>query len=285
MSGFKLFSKFVISLLFVALCSTAFAQENKVLDGAFIKETAPTKRVVPYTHIREGDVMYYKRLVRRIDLKQKINLPLYYPDRPIKEIGYVRMPLIEIIRQGVNEGTLIAYEREDFQQPLTKSEAEGKLSQTITIDVEDPVTGQFVTETRNEPITPDKIIGYELKEDWIFDRERSVLEVRIIGMQPIYMAINDDGTDRGPAGSYWIYFPEARYVFANHEVYNPSNDAARLTFEDYFRKRIFSSYIVSETNVYSNRLLEEYTSGIDRLLESRKIEEEIIYFEHDLWQY
>lgn len=287
MSGFKMFSKFGLTLLLAvfAFSGTAQQNQNKVLDGAFIKETAPTKRVVPYTHIREGDVMYYKRLVRRIDLKQKINLPLYYPDRPIKEIGYVRMPLIEIIRQGVNEGTLTAYEAEDFQQPLTKNEAEGKLSQEITIDVEDPVTGQFITETRNDPITPDKIIGYELKEDWFFDRERSIMEVRIIGMQAIYMAINEDGTDRGPAGSFWIYFPEARYVFANHEVYNPGNDAARITFEDYFRKRIFASYIISETNVYSNRLLEEYTSGIDRLLESRKIEEDIINYEHDMWQF
>ena len=276
----------ILSIAFLMLCfAHVDAQENKVLDGVFIKQTAPTKRVVPYTHVREADVMYYKRLTRRIDLKQKLNFPLYYPDKAIKEIGYVRMPLIDIIQQGVTEGTLTAYQNDDFQQPLTKSEAEGKLAQEITIDREDPVTGEFITETKNEPITADRIIGYELKEDWFFDRERSVMEVRIIGLQPIYMSMSDDGTDRGPAGSYWIYFPEARFVFANHEVYNPGNDGARLTFEDYFRKRIFSSYVTSETNVYSNRLLMDYTTGIDMLLESRRIEEEIINTEHDMWQY
>lgn len=281
----SMLSRIGLVLMLLIAFGNVNAQEQKVLDGAFIKETSPTKRVVPYTHIREADVMYYKRLVRRIDLKQKINLPLYYPDRAIYEIGYVRKPLIDIIREGVAEGTLTAYVNEDFQEKLTKSEAEEKLSSTITVDVEDPETGIFTTETQQSAITADKIIGYQLKEDWVFDRERSVLEVRIIGIQPIFMAINEDGSDRAPQGSYWIYYPEARYVFANHEVYNPSNDATRLTFEDYFRKRIFSSYIISETNVYSNRILEEYTSGIDRLLESRKIEEEIINYEHDLWQY
>lgn len=271
-------------IAFVFAFSNSNAQE--VLDGAFIKETAPTKRVVPYTHVREADVMYYKRLTRRLDLKQKINLPLYYPLTTINEIGYVRMPLISVILQGVEEGTLTAYGDAEFQEPLTKAEAEGKVSQEVTIDREDPVTGEFITETQNITIGPEQIIGYEIKEDWFFDRERSVMEVRIIGMQPIYMAQNDDGTDRAAAGTFWIYYPEARFVFANHEVYNPSNDATRITFEDYFRKRIFASYVTSETNVYTNRLLEEYhTSGIDRLLESRKIEEKIMNYEHDLWQY
>ena len=283
--GKKNFIKSILLFCIVILTYTSKAQENNILDGAFIKETAPTKRVIPYTHIREADVMYYKRLIRRIDLKQKLNFPLYYPDKAIKEIGFVRMPLIEIIQQSIASGELTAYANDDFQAPLTKAEAESKMSQEITIDREDEITGEFITETKNDPITPDKIIGYELKEDWFFDRERSVMEVRIIGIQPIFMRINEDGSDQGAASSYWIYYPEARYVLANHEVYNPNNDATRITFEDYFRKRIFSSYIISETNVYSNRLLEDYTSGVDRLLESRKIEEEIMYTEHDMWQY
>ncbi len=276
----------------IAICTGALllgfsanAQQNKILDGAFIKETAPTKRVVPYTHVREADVMYYKRLVRIIDLKQKINFPLYYPHTPIQEIGYVRMGLIDILKKGIEEGTLTAYAEDDFQVDLPKSEAISKLSQEITIDKEDEVTFEITTVTEEVAITPDKIVRYEVKEDWFFDRERSVMEVRIIGIQPIFMKIDENGIEQGTAGTFWIYFPEARYVLANHEVYNPSNDGARITYEDYFRKRIFSSYIKSETNVYDNRLLIDYTSNIDMLLESKKIEETIINFEHDLWQF
>ncbi len=277
--------KLCLTLAILAGGFVGFSQDNKILDGMFIKETAPTKRVVPYTHIREADVMYYKRLVRVVDLKQKINLPLYYPVQPINEIGYVRKSLIGIIKDGIASGELTAYENDDFQVALTKSEAEGKLSAEVQVPVEDPVTFEITMETKIDPITADKIIAYELKEDWVFDRERSVMEVRIIGIQPIYMKIDENGIELGPSATFWIYFPEARYLFANHEVYNPNNDATRVTYEDYFRKRIFASYIKSETNVYTNRLLQDYTTGIDMLLESRKIEEEIINYEHDLWQY
>ena len=46
---------FLVSLFIV---QSASAQgDNKVLDGVFIKETSPTRRVIPYTHVREADVI------------------------------------------------------------------------------------------------------------------------------------------------------------------------------------------------------------------------------------
>ena len=265
------------------------AQDNKVLDGVFIKETAPTRRVVPYTHVREADVTYYKRVWRLIDLREKINHPLYYPTVPIKEIGYERLSLFEVIKQGITEGTLTAYDEDgvggQFQVPLPKSEAIGKLSKEVTTTDIDPETGLEVESSYTEEVTGDKVVSYRIKEDWFFDRERSVMEVRIIGILPVIERLNTETGTTRREGLFWIYFPEARYVFANHEVYNNSNDGSRLTFEDYFRKRIFSGFIYKETNVYDNRILSDYTKGIDRLLEAQKIQEEIINMEHDMWQY
>ncbi|MBD98461.1 MAG: gliding motility protein GldN [Verrucomicrobia bacterium] len=268
-----------------ALTLLVEAQENKVLDGAFIKETAPTRRVVPYTHLREADVMYYKRVWREIDIREKMNHSLYYPTSPINEIGYKRMSLYDIIKQGVDEGTLTPYESEDFAVELTKADAFAKLSREIVTFEEDLNTGALNEVVIQEPIGGVDIAKYWIKEDWFFDRERSVMEVRIIGLLPIVNELDGDGNFKGLKGLFWIYFPEARYVLANHEVYNASNDGARVTFEDYFRKRQFSSYIRQETNVYDNRILDAYTQNVDRLLEARRIEDEIIMFEHDLWQY
>jgi len=270
-----------LCLLFMDLS----AQENKVLDGAFIKETAPTRRVVPYTHVREADVMYYKRVWREIDIREKMNHPLYYPTDPINEIGYKRMSLYDIIKQAIDQGELTPYEEEDFQVELTKADAFDKLSREVITFEEDLETGALNEVVIQEPIGGVDIAKYWLKEDWFFDRERSVMEVRIIGLLPIINETDDEGNFKGLKGLFWIYFPEARYVFANHEVYNKNNDGARITFEDYFRKRIFTSYIRQETNVYNNRHLESYTQNVDRLLEARRIEEEIIRTEHDLWQY
>ena len=89
---------------------------------------------------------------------------------------------------------------------------------------------------------------------------------------------------RGYAEMFWLYFPECRYVFANWDVFNRHNDAARMSFEDLFWKRMFSSYIIKESNVFDRRINQEYT-GINALLESEKIQDEIDRIEHDLWHF
>ena len=48
--------------------------------------------------------------------------------------------------------------------------------------------------------------------------------------------------------------------------------------------RLFSSYIVKEDNVY-DRFIENYTSGIDQVLESERIKQQIFDFEHNLWEF
>ena len=42
---------------------------------------------------------------------------------------------------------------------------------------------------------------------------------------------------------FWIYYPEARQLFANAECFNRSNDSERRSFDDIFQKRLFTSYI------------------------------------------
>jgi gliding motility associated protien GldN len=108
------------------------------------------------------------------------------------------------------------------------------------------------------------------------------MDVRIIGLAPVY-EIEKNGEKRRET-MFWIYFPEARFIFANAEVFNKSNDAERRTFEDIFWKRRFSSYIYKESNVYE-RKISEYKTSLDALLEAEKIKEDIFVFEHDLWEY
>ena len=83
---------------------------------------------------------------------------------------------------------------------------------------------------------------------------------------------------------FWIYFPEARYVFANYDVFNRQNDAERRTFEDIFWKRMFNSYAYKKSNVY-DRESKGFLKGIDVLLEADKIKNELFVMEHDLWSY
>ena len=95
---------------------------------------------------------------------------------------------------------------------------------------------------------------------------------------------DDEGAKRGYKPLFWLYFPECRYVFANAEVFNVNNDSQRRTFEDLFQKRMFTSYVVKEANVY-DRTIRSYALNIDALLESERIKEDLFEIEHDLWHY
>lgn len=257
------------------------ANAQQILDGAYIKENTPTRRVIPYTPIREADVQWARRVWREIDLREKINHPLYYPTIPLQE----RKSLWDVIKEGVEEKTIHAYDDEEFLVQLTQSEAMAKMGDSIEIYIEDPDNpdGEPIPSATYEELTSDRIKRYQLKEDWFFDRERSIMDVRIIGMQAVKEAIDQNGNFKGYASTFWIYFPEARYVFANYDVFNRHNDAERRTYEDIFWKRFFSSYIIKRSNVYNHRLISSYKKALDMLLEGEKVKERIFFYEHDLW--
>lgn len=272
----------VVVLVLATLPSTVSAQN--VLDGVYVKEHYPTRKVVPYTHLREADVMWATRIWRKLDLREKINHPLYYPTERIKD----RRSLTQVIVEAVQEGSLTAYDVQDdeFTLTLTKAEIEKQLMRIDTEYIENPDPPYDLQMTIiEEPFQPKTVKEYRLKEDWFFDKQRSVLDVRIIGICPVQDNIDPiTGEVRGATPMFWIYFPEARNIFASAEVFNRSNDAERRTLEDIFWKRMFGSYVYKEKNVY-DRLIQDYKQGIDQLLEAEKIKQEIFFLEHDLWDY
>ena len=136
-----------------------------------------------------------------------------------------------------------------------------------------------------EPYTSADIVRYVLKEDWFFDKQRSMLDVRIIGISPGVLAVNPETQEVvGLNQLFWLYFPECRYVFQNFFVYNPENDAQRMSFDDLFWKRDFSSFVQKESNVFDRKISPNW-DGLDALLESERVRNEIFTFEHDLWHF
>lgn len=278
---------FILASLLLLTSIQGEAQVQTVLDGAFVKEHNPTKRVIPYPHLREADVMYHKRIWQEIDLKQKMNHPLYFPDKPIQD----RRSLFQVIKDALLlDQSLTAYslgpaeDDDEFLYPMTREEVEAKLAPVRTSYTEDPDTGERIAVEAEEPVKPSDIAKYRIKEDWMFDKQRSERYVRIIGICPMKEDYDDDGAVRGYQSLFWLYFPECRYVFANAEAYNFNNDAQRRTFEDIFQKRYFSSFIVKESNVY-DRPIRGYARGMDQHMEAERIKYEQFVLEHDLWSY
>jgi len=278
MKTIKLF--FLFMLLGVMLPNKASAQN--VLDGIYIREHAPSKRVIPYTPLREADVMYLKRIWRIIDLREKINHPLYFPTEKIMD----RQSMTQLIYDAVMTGSSVTpYGTldDEFTMTLTVAEVEATTTKIDTEFIEDEY-GDVQPVPIKEEFWPGAVKRYRLKEEWVFDNQKSVLEARIIGMCPVSEKYDENGEYKGEMPLFWLYFPEARELFATVPVYNRHNDAERRTLEDIIWKRMFSSYIFKQTNVY-DRKISDYKTPLDLLLESKAIENEIFDYEQDLWEY
>ena len=316
-----------------------------VLDGVYVKEHIPTKKVVPYEYVREADVTWSKRVWRVIDLREKFNHPLYYPLDDLQEGMWKKnttcWSLWTIIRHHVMTGDLTVYspynpdweqwkDGDMFKYPIvpntpggnyyTDDEFRSRMFIYLGTEIvdpfaeplksnEDPSMDSLVCVYDNgapatmwdagmpgvtcEAVYPPAdtawymakdIVQYRIKEDWFFDKERSVLDVRIIGIAPVIYARDSKGQITGFEELFWLYFPECRYVFQNFFVQSRHNDSQRMSFDDLFWKRMFQSYIVKETNLY-DREIDSYKAGVDALLESERIKDKIFIFEHDLWSF
>jgi len=266
------------------------AQEQTALDGAYVRETNPTRKVIPYPSLREADVMWAKRVWVKIDVREKINQPLYYP---LDNLGD-RKCLFDVIKEGLQSESLTAYidgpagERADeFRYGVDKGVADSLINPIVIRMVEsldDDGSAPVATPTP-DPVKAEHIIAYKLKEDWIFDKQRSERYVRIIGIAPVVRPKAEDGTEKeGDKDLFWLHYPECRYVFNNYDVFNSHNSSQRMTFDQLFQMRMFHGYIIKEDNNY-NRLIQDYAKGIDGLLESEKIKNELFVMEHDLWHY
>jgi len=283
--------KRIIFIIAVALMVSSLAKSqtiNTVLDGAYVPEHTQTKRVVPYPYLRESDVLWSKKVWRTLDLKEKLNHPLYFPLEDLND----RSSLFTVIRKALlDDGSITAYglgptqDDDEFKYPLTQPQIDSILNPVISVATEDLLTGDVSYIDKPDPIQAERVTQYHMKEHWVFDKQRSERYVRIIGMCPRaedYDPITGDF--RGYKSLFWLYYPECRYVFQNNWVFNPSNGAERRSFEEIFQKRRFSSFIHKEENVY-DRPIAAYVRGLDALLEAERIKEEIFLIEHDLWHY
>jgi gliding motility associated protien GldN len=250
--------------------------KSKPLDDIVERRTIVEKRVLPYDPIRESDVFWTKRVWRVIDVREKMNLPFAYPERPFFDI------LMDAAKSG--EITVYSSESDKFTIPMTTEEVSSIGANVDTVTVIDPETYEETQTIVSNEINPEDVKRFRLKEIWYFDKETSRLNVRILGIAPLYDEKDSNGNIKYEKLLFWVYYPEARQVLARERAFNVGNDSSPMTWEDIMEMRFFSSYIFKESNVFDRRL-EAYLSGVDLLMEGEKIKQEIFNFEHDLWSY
>ncbi|MBN2485504.1 MAG: gliding motility protein GldN [Bacteroidales bacterium] len=274
----------------VAISSISLFAQDQLLE-VYEREHIPNKRPVPYEYMREADVMWSKLVYRMVDLRQTQNMVLYYPTRPIGG----RRNLIDIILYGIdNEGIRafsVSDQKNEFTAQMTIDEINNAFDAGLdTVLTTDPLTGELIPQVIDRGRKTDEVKKLLLKEQWFFDKNHSVMKVRVIGVCPIriYYRLDDNGMptdDLLQKQTMWVYFPEIRPLLANHELYNPHNDSQRISFDDFFMQRRFTGFVFAVSNIYENRWINSYTLGVDALLEAEKMKESLFNVEHDLWEF
>jgi gliding motility associated protien GldN len=309
----------LIAMMLLAV-SFACAQEDD-FDGSTMEQPVrkpvemPWEQVnvgdfadpIAYPPVRQADVMYYWTIWRTIDLREKINHPLYFPTEvrgTWRSLGQTIFDAIDFDNIERTEGVLPLYSDEMCTFPYSREELPGILAQTYTTADYDLETGEEIgTKEQILQFEAKEIISYNLKEVWYFDKQYSTFRVQILEISPIIeyerpntnTDIFDDeqGQDEEDVKANmtkkrvgYIYYNELRPFLAKQEVFNVKNNAARLSFDDLITwKRDFSSLIYKESNVYDRDIEEYIANSRDQRIESERITDKLRNFEHDLWEF
>lgn len=305
-------------MMLLAACF-AFAQDDE-LDGSTLEQPVrrpvetPWEQVntgdftepIAYVPVRQADVMYYWTIWRIIDLREKVNHPLYFPadqKGTWRSLGQTIFDAIDMSNPEKTEDVLPVYQDEMCTMPYSRDELQGLVSMTQTISDYDIESGEEIG-TKELIITfePKQITQYRMKEVWYFDKQYSTFRVQILQIEPMIQYDRSEGKssnyddeeedNEDVKGELvlkslgHIYYNELRPYLARQEVFNMKNQAARLSFDDLITwKRDFSSLIYKESNVYDRDIEDYIANSRDQRIESERITDKLRTFEHDLWEF
>lgn len=313
--------KFGLLLLAAFAFSFAFAQEDEE-EGSTLAQPInrapaefPWEQVevnadsdpIPYAPIRQADVMYYYTIWRTIDLREKVNHPLYFPTEvqgTWRSLAQTIFDAVDIEHPEITEGVLPVYTDEMCTMPNDRQTVSSALSRTYPQPVIDVETGEETGETQDIVINfeSNQVISYNIKEIWYFDKQESRFKYQILTIQPIIEYEKNLGSnsydeeeeqDEEAVDAQmtkttigYLYYSELRPFLAKQEVFNVKNNAQRVSFDDLLTwNRDFSSLIYKEANVYDREIQDYISNSRDQRIESERITERLRTFESDLWEF
>ena len=264
-------------------------RNDAIIERQLVKDRTP----LPYEHIREDDAVYRQRVWQEIDVHEKMNLPFVY--RATEDNG--SQMFINILLQAIKSGQITAFDAnidDRFTTPMTFKQIAEKVvpkPHVVAIPdmVKDPDGSKGITKDTViiEEWDPSIVERYQIKEEWVFDKQSSRLHVRILGICPEKTIKNPDGSFLAVTPLFWVYYPDLRPMLAKFEAYNGKNYGARMSWEELFEARMFASRIIKSTvdNPGDLPISGYIKDQILQLLQGENIKEKIFNYEQDLWSY
>ena len=249
--------------------------------------------------IHINNQMYKKTVIRMLDLREKQNQPIFSKGKEITRI----------IMDAVKEGKLTAfssdslelgkvYTIEEFDKAtiipsdvptLTPEEIEFQKAQGADAGGDKSWGAETPDPAALGPnhFNPDELYQMEIKEDYIFDRQRSRM---YYDMQCVTLKIPSEKNIKG------IEIPVATFkykdlvdIFKNDPRaiwFNSQNDSEHRNMADAFDLRLFSSYLIKVSNPKDQFLADIYTgSAKQAILAAQWKANELMEYEHNLWEF
>lgn len=252
-------------------------QPSLVPDG-MIDRVNHDNRALQWNNVREIDVAFKRRVWKRLDVKEKQNMPFIYEGDEYTGGG----AFVEILIDAIHRGKIRAFSDDKFTRVMSVEDVDKQLMSEKSVIVTDPITGEQTTEISKGNFNPLEVTTYAIQEDWIFDRNVGRMLPRVRAITPMLSQYNDDGTFRNLVPLFTVYYPESRDVLAQYEIYNPENDVRRMTWTDYIDRSYYSAYIIKTS--HNNPENANFKGGFDGLIQGQKEMEDIISKEMDMWE-
>ena len=274
----------VFSSVFILICANIFGQSN-ILNANNPAEIgiqnldqiqSDHDSFLEYDYIDDRDILWSRIVYEKIDLNERLNFPLLFP---INDETYEknRKSLWRVLKENiVNKNiTKLYFNRNDnFKDPMTYQDVMEVISLT-----------EMINGIAMEPevLKSIDISAYRIKGMWYFDKRQGEMRYRLLGIMPIGKNIKDDD-GKNNTDLFWVWYPSIRKILHKELVFNDTNNANRISFDQLLVSRRFSSYIYKEDNIYGDRSIKDYKKpGLESILESERIKKEILDFEQDMW--
>ena len=265
------------------------------MDGFYKNEMYTNAKAFNYPAINSRDVRFFKRVWRDIDVKDPKNSLLNTPGAT----------LAEMILEGVRTGKLTAYEPSPtnndstFAKRIAPRAALSRFQDSAMVDKFDANGNKVSSQMVLNAFNPENITKFRTKEDIYFDKKRSMVVTRIIGIAPL-KAIQAGGSTVGEAPVFWLYFPQCRDFFATKDISDPDRNLYDTTLDDIFVQRKYASTINRATGSDAARTTAQLAAAAtvpgataadlingdqDKSVKSKQIEASIEKFKANTWDY
>ena len=262
---------------------------------------------------RWDDVIWSRYVYRIIDMRYKQNYQLYFPTKS-DDIDYRN--LFKVITDAVVDGMPIYEKNMETIKPDFKQDPVSRTSIPMMFMVDDPLVDYSDDPSHYDISSSDamlvhydsiadelsfhfypfeKIVKNQIKyltqEIVFFDKHTSRLHTKIMAIAPLQsdkISTRDNSNimqSLRESIMFWIPFDGLRPYLAMQYAIPNRNETKRVTFDEFFQKRLYTSYIVGEGNMY-NRWIPDYTGDEEKVRqEQERIATELLNFEQDLWEY